>query len=41
LLQEPCTFDLLVYANDDASVPTTWEESDPKYIADSQEVRRY
>eukprot|EP00947_MAST-08B_sp_MAST-8B-sp1_P003211 g3211.t1 len=39
LLQEPCTFDLLVYANDDAQVPTTWEESDPKYIANSEEVR--
>ena len=39
LLQEPCTFDLLVYANDDAKVPQTWEESDPKYISNSQEVR--
>lgn len=39
LLEEPCTFDLLVYANADCSVPAAWEESDPKYIANSAEVR--
>ncbi len=39
LLEEPCTFDMLVYANAEASVPTAWEESDPKYIAKSAEVR--
>ncbi len=39
LLEEPCTFDLLVYTNADASVPKAWEESDPRYIAQSAEVR--
>ena len=39
LLEEPCTFDLLVYADKEATVPITWEESDPRFIADSTEVR--
>lgn len=39
LLDEPCTFDLLVYTDAESEVPRTWEESDPKYIADSEEVR--
>lgn len=39
LLEEPCTFDLLVYTDDDAAVPKAWEESDPRYITDSEEVR--
>lgn len=39
LLEEPCTFDLLVYTDDDAEVPRAWEESDPRYIAQSAEVR--
>ena len=39
LLEEPCTFDMLVYANSECSVPTAWEESDPRYIANSAEVR--
>lgn len=39
LLDEPCSFDLLVYTDTDVSVPTAWEESDPKYIAKSEEVK--
>lgn len=39
LLDEPCTFDLLVYTDADTDVPRKWEESDPKYITDSTEVR--
>ena len=39
LLEEACSFDLLVYADADAKVPAAWEESDPKYIASSAEVR--
>jgi mitotic spindle assembly checkpoint protein MAD2 len=39
LLQESCTFDLLVYAKKECEVPTTWEESDAKYIQNSSEVR--
>eukprot|EP01028_Stygiella_incarcerata_P008523 TRINITY_DN3723_c0_g1_i2.p1 TRINITY_DN3723_c0_g1~~TRINITY_DN3723_c0_g1_i2.p1 ORF type:complete len:154 (-),score=50.39 TRINITY_DN3723_c0_g1_i2:172-633(-) len=39
LLQETCTFDLLVYTNVDCAVPGSWAESDPKYISNSSEVR--
>lgn len=38
LLQEACTFDLLIYTRDNAEVPTEWEDSDPKYISNSTEV---
>jgi mitotic spindle assembly checkpoint protein MAD2 len=39
LLNEPCTFDLLVYTNNDAVVPAKWADSDPCYIMNSQEVK--
>lgn len=39
LLNEPCCFDLLVYADRAATVPVTWEDSDPCIIAKSEEVR--
>lgn len=39
LLNEPCSFDLLVYTNKEANVPKLWEDSDPKYIMNSQEVK--
>jgi len=39
LLNEPCTFDLLVYAFNDAEVPTTWEETAPKLLQNKTEVR--
>ena len=39
LLNEPCSFDLLVYTKKDAQVPTKWEDSDPCYIMNSQEVK--
>eukprot|EP00283_Hemiselmis_rufescens_P007310 CAMPEP_0173431378 /NCGR_PEP_ID=MMETSP1357-20121228/9535_1 /TAXON_ID=77926 /ORGANISM="Hemiselmis rufescens, Strain PCC563" /LENGTH=205 /DNA_ID=CAMNT_0014395849 /DNA_START=137 /DNA_END=754 /DNA_ORIENTATION=+ len=39
LLQDACTFDLLIYTDNDVSVPQSWEESDPKYINNQQEVR--
>ena len=39
LLSEPCCFDLLVYADQAATVPVTWEDSDPCFIANSEEVR--
>jgi mitotic spindle assembly checkpoint protein MAD2 len=39
LLQEPCTFDMLVYTDAQASVPQAWEESDPKYISNSTDVK--
>jgi mitotic spindle assembly checkpoint protein MAD2 len=39
LLSEPCCFDLLVYADQNATVPVTWEDSDPCFISNSEEVR--
>ena len=39
LLTEPCSFDLLIYTNVSADVPIKWEESDPRYILNSQEVK--
>lgn len=39
LLDEPCTFDLLVYTPQDLNTPQNWEESDPKYINKSNEVK--
>ena len=39
LLEELCTFDLLVYTNKDTNTPQTWEESDAKFITNSQQVR--
>jgi len=39
LLSEPCSFDLLVYTNKAAKVPKKWEDSDPRYIMNSQEVK--
>merc|ERR1712238_155304 len=39
LLNEPCSFDLLIYTNKTAVVPTKWEDSDPCYITNSQEVK--
>lgn len=39
LLEEQCTFDLLVYTDKDSEVPALWEESDPRFIKDSTEVR--
>jgi mitotic spindle assembly checkpoint protein MAD2 len=29
LLNEPCSFDLLVYADKNTTVPVTWEDTDP------------
>ena len=39
LLSEPCTFDMLVYTDAQAEVPAAWEESDPKYINNSEDVK--
>ena len=39
LLNEPCSFDLLVYTKKDVEVPAKWEDSDPCYIMNSQEVK--
>lgn len=39
LLSEPCSFDLLVYTDQDVTVPVAWEDSDPCYITNSEEVK--
>jgi mitotic spindle assembly checkpoint protein MAD2 len=39
LLQEPCTFDLLVYTDKDVDAPEKWADSDPCYILNSAEVK--
>jgi len=39
LLDEPCTFDMLIYTDIDVQVPETWEESDPKIIINQKEVK--
>lgn len=39
LLDEPCTFDLLVYTDKNANVPEKWADSDPCYIMNSTEVK--
>lgn len=39
LLEDPCSFDLLVYTSKESVVPSAWEESDPRYIANSSQVR--
>jgi len=36
MLEEACAFDLLVYADRDAQVPLTWEDSDPHHIAEGE-----
>lgn len=39
LLQEPCTFDLLVYTDKNVDAPQQWADSDPCYILNSSEVK--
>lgn len=39
LLEEACSFDLLVYTQSGCETPVAWEESDPKYINNSSEVK--
>ncbi|GJD07738.1 Mitotic spindle assembly checkpoint protein MAD2A [Galdieria sulphuraria] len=39
LLDEPCTFDMLIYTDVDVQIPETWEESDPKIIINQKEVK--
>jgi mitotic spindle assembly checkpoint protein MAD2 len=41
LLNEPCCFDLLVYADKEnlGNVPKLWEDSDPCYILNSEQVK--
>ncbi|KAI7834466.1 mitotic spindle assembly checkpoint protein [Kickxella alabastrina] len=39
IIDEKCTFNILVYADSDAEVPTTWTDSDPLHIKNAEQVR--
>ncbi|KAI5703943.1 mitotic spindle assembly checkpoint protein MAD2A [Diaphorina citri] len=39
LLDAPCAFDCLIFTNFDTSVPENWVETEPVFIANSQEVQ--
>uniref|UniRef100_A0A1B6DI51 Mitotic spindle assembly checkpoint protein MAD2A n=1 Tax=Clastoptera arizonana TaxID=38151 RepID=A0A1B6DI51_9HEMI len=39
LLDCPCSFDILTYAKDDCEVPEEWGETQPVFIANSQELQ--
>jgi len=41
LLNEPCCFDLLIYADKEnvTNVPQLWEDSDPCYIINAEQVK--
>jgi mitotic spindle assembly checkpoint protein MAD2 len=39
LLDCLCSFDILIYTHTDTAVPEAWGESDPCYIANSEEVK--
>ncbi|KAJ2389688.1 Mitotic spindle checkpoint component mad2 [Coemansia sp. RSA 2611] len=39
IIEEKCTFNILVYADSDAEVPTTWTDSDPLHIKNAEQVR--
>jgi mitotic spindle assembly checkpoint protein MAD2 len=41
LLEGRCTFDILIYANQQAPIPTKWEESGARLIENSDQVRLY
>ncbi|KAH9589639.1 MAD2 mitotic arrest deficient-like 1 [Schistosoma haematobium] len=39
VLNSSCTFELLVYADRNANVPTSWEETGPQFIVNSTEIK--
>jgi mitotic spindle assembly checkpoint protein MAD2 len=39
LLDEPCSFDILIYTKQDAETPVTWEESGPRIIPNASQVQ--
>ncbi|OQR95831.1 folate-Biopterin Transporter (FBT) family [Thraustotheca clavata] len=39
LLNEACAFDLLLYTDKDLAIPQAWEESDPRFVENSTQVR--
>lgn len=41
LLEGRCIFDILIYTNQSAPIPTKWEESGARLIENSEQVRLY
>ncbi|CAH8610377.1 unnamed protein product [Heterobilharzia americana] len=39
VLDTSCTFELLVYADREADVPTSWEETGPQFVVNSTEIK--
>ncbi|KAJ2911233.1 MAD2 mitotic arrest deficient-like 1 [Coemansia aciculifera] len=39
IVEEKCTFNVLVYTSTDAEVPTTWTDSDPLHVKNAEQVR--
>ncbi|KAK4476025.1 hypothetical protein MN116_000670 [Schistosoma mekongi] len=39
VLNSSCTFELLVYADRNVDVPTSWEETGPQFIVNSAEIK--
>lgn len=39
LLDEPCSFDMLIYTKKDAETPALWEESGPRIIPNNTQVQ--
>ncbi|KAH8862592.1 Mitotic spindle assembly checkpoint protein [Schistosoma japonicum] len=39
VLNNSCTFELLVYADRNINVPTSWEETGPQFIVNSAEIK--
>lgn len=39
LLEDRCSFDLLVYTDKSVPVPMTWENSDPRLVDNAQQVK--
>ncbi|PVU91281.1 hypothetical protein BB559_004198 [Furculomyces boomerangus] len=39
IIEERCTFNILVYAGQDVKVPTAWVDSDPHHVKNSEQVR--
>ena len=39
LLEDECSFDLIVYTKKDSDTPQEWEESDPRFIQNAETVK--
>ncbi|OLY84224.1 Mitotic spindle checkpoint component mad2 [Smittium mucronatum] len=39
IIEEKCTFNILIYADMGVQVPTTWIDSDPHHVKNSEQVK--